>query len=185
MPGYQGKYDGLCGMYAIVNAYEICEYNTPDDEVEEEIFHVACSALASNRWPSVLWEGTTLGDLRKMIARCQEWLLENEFPIEIKVAYPFLRNTPRTNEDYWEKLFDIFEDESVYCAIVGMEGGPVGHWIVVEFDRQGRLLFSDSEDGGMRRVSVDEIHAGERKPGWKDYKFSRKELIVFSVASVE
>ena len=66
-----------------------------------------------------------------------------------------------------------------------MEEESGGHWIVVELDRQGRLLFSDSQHGGMYRVSVDDIHAGERNPGWKDYKFNRKELIVFSVESVE
>ena len=181
MPGYQGQYDGLCGMYAIANAYEICGYDTPDNEIVERIFRIACSALADSRWPGVVWEGTTLGDLRKMIAGCQEWLLDEN----VKVTYPFSRNTPRTNESYWEKLFDIFKDENAYCAIVGMEGESGGHWIVVEPDRKGRLLFSDSQHGGMYRVSVDEIHAGERKPGWKDYKFNRKELIVFSVASVE
>ena len=178
MPGYQGEYDGLCGMYAIANAYETCGYDTPDDE--QEIFYIACSALAGSRWPSVMWEGTTLGDLRKMIKKCQEFLPEG-----IRVTYPFLKNTPRTNEAYWDRLFDIFEDENAYCAIVGMEEESGGHWVVVELDRKGRLLFSDSQHGGIYRVSVDDIHAGERKPGWKDYKFNRKELIVFSVESVE
>ncbi len=186
MPGRQGEYDGLCGMYAISNAYQICGYHTDDGEAEELIFQVACSALAPKRWPDVLWEGTSFGDMMRMIARCQDVLQDvSEDPDipNIKVTYPFSRNTPKTNAAYWKRLFDIFEDKSAYCAIVGEDSD--GHWIVVEPDRQGRLLFSDSRDDGMYRVGVDEIHAGKRKPGWKDYKFNRKDLIVFSVESTE
>ncbi len=50
MPYYQGEFDGLCGMYAIANAYEICGYG----DICAELFQAACDALAPRRWPSVL-----------------------------------------------------------------------------------------------------------------------------------
>ncbi len=34
MPLHQGEYDGLCGMYAIANAYQICGCHTDDGEAE-------------------------------------------------------------------------------------------------------------------------------------------------------
>lgn len=46
MSAYQGEFDGLCGMCAIANAYDICGYG----EICEELFHVACGALAQQRW---------------------------------------------------------------------------------------------------------------------------------------
>ena len=180
MPGYQGEYDGLCGMYAISNAYEICGYDLPEEEIEEElgdIFKICCSALAESRWPDILWDGTSFGDMRKMISTCQD-----HYEFRIKVTYPFLRNSPKTNEDYWEKLADIFgkEDENVLCAIIGMEA-PDPHWTVVEPSLGGHLFFSDSATGSIERVRIETIHAGKRKPVGKNYKFNPRELIVFSV----
>ena len=56
---------------------------------------------------------------------------------------------------------------------------------MVEPALRGKLLFSDSEDGEIHRVDIDSVHAGLRKPGDKDVKIDRRELIVFSVTEVE
>lgn len=48
MVAYQGKFDGLCGMYAIVNAYEINAYEICDyGGICEELFQVACGGAGS------------------------------------------------------------------------------------------------------------------------------------------
>ena len=86
MPMYQGELDGLCGMYAIVNALEEC-----GETCSEKIFESACSAIARNRWPSVLWKGTTFDDMQKMVKKC---LPEGG---QIKVSYPFRNNLPASN----------------------------------------------------------------------------------------
>lgn len=189
MPLHQGEYDGLCGMYAIANAYQICGYDRPEDEEElQDIFQIACGALARSRWPDILWEGTSFGDMKKMIAKCRQetdgWKDYDGF--SVKVEYPFSRNTPKTNEEYWDRLFDMIgeEDKDFRCAIVGMEA-PSEHWIVVEPSLSGNLLFSDSTTGAIDRVRIEAIHAGKKKPGDKEYKFNREELIVFSVESTE
>ena len=190
MPGRQGDHDGLCGMYSIANAYQICGYDRPEDEEGElkDIFRIACDALTKDRWPNVLWKGTSFKDMKKMIDKClkeTEWWKDYD-GLSVKVEYPFSRNTPKTNDEYWDRLFDIFEGKGkdVRCAIVGMEA-PSEHWIVVEPSRSRNLLFSDSTTGTIDRVRIEEIHAGKRKPSDKEYKFNRKELIVFSVKSVE
>ena len=46
---YQGHYDGLCGMYAIANAFMECGVKDG-----EEVFHTACTMLAQKRWPKTL-----------------------------------------------------------------------------------------------------------------------------------
>ena len=76
------------------------------------------------------------------------------------------------------------QNDGVACFIAGMET-PWAHWVVVEPARRRKLLFSDSEDGEIHRVDIDSVHAGLRKPGDKDVKIDRRELIVFSVAKVE
>lgn len=101
-PFYQGKLDGLCGPYAIVNAFERCGVDNA-----EALFEAACSAPAKTRWPGLLWEGTTLGDLTRMIKRCREMAAGAE---HVEISYPFKRNTPRTNDVYWKKLHELFND---------------------------------------------------------------------------
>lgn len=77
---YQGYYDGLCGMYAIANAFMECGVKDG-----EEVFHTACSVLAQKRWPKTVWEGTKFGDMKRMISGCCE-----ELAIEgLRVRYPF------------------------------------------------------------------------------------------------
>ena len=49
---YQGSLDGLCGPYAIVNAYHQCDIE--EDWLGEDIFAIACMAIRG--WPQVLWE---------------------------------------------------------------------------------------------------------------------------------
>lgn len=188
MLSQQGSHDGLCGIYAIANAYTICGYDKPEHEDEElqEIFQIACGALANSRWPDVLWEGATFGDMMKMIARCQRetaWW-QDIYDFSVKVSYPFFKKTPRTNKEYWERFADILQNDGVACFIAGMEA-PWAHWVVVEPALGGKLLFSDSEDGMIHRIDIDSIHAGPKKPGGKDFKIDRKELIVFSVAEVK
>lgn len=188
MPSQQGSHDGLCGMYAIANAYAICGYDQPEHEDEElqEIFQIACGTLAKSRWPGVLWEGATFGDMMRMIARCQKetaWW-QDIYGFSVKVSYPFHRKAPRTNEEYWERFADILQGDGVSCFIVGMEA-PWVHWVVVEPALRGKLLFSDSGDGAIHRVDIDSIHAGLRKPSEKDIKINRQELIVFSVEELE
>ena len=46
-------------------------------------------------------------------------------------------------------------------------------------------MLSDSTTGTIDRVRIEAIHAGKRKPGDKEYKFNREELIAFSVESAE
>lgn len=47
MPSHQGSHDGLCGIYAIANAYAICGYDKPEHE-DEELQEISRSHAA--RW---------------------------------------------------------------------------------------------------------------------------------------
>ena len=47
---YKGELDGLCGPYAIVNAFNQCGIN--EDIFGQDIFNIACSAV--DDWPEIL-----------------------------------------------------------------------------------------------------------------------------------
>lgn len=167
-PFQQGKLDGLCGPYAIVNALgHMGSRKKPD-----EIFQNACAAVSRNRWPALLWEGTTFGDLKKMIAACVSDI------DGVSVNYPFWRSAPTSNSAYWQEFDEIFEDEDALCGIIGLTR-PSDHWLVV--CRGGaRLTFLDSDPTkSVKRVERSSLYAGERGPREKDWVIDRRELVVF------
>lgn len=169
MAFYQGSLDGLCGQYAIANALEQCGFT------DEDYFQTACRGLARRRWPDVLWEGTTIGDLQKMIAHCQ--LVHDELQ-HVNIAYPFRKAAPKSNRSYWERFDGIFEDEAVRCAVVGLEK-PDPHWIVVYRDGR-RLQFVDSNPFGAQiRKNRASVFAGERRQSKNQWLVNRRKLIPF------
>lgn len=165
---YQGELDGLCGPYAITNA--LMHIGHRGDR--EDIFRTACSAISRNRWPELLWAGTTFGDLKKMIGSCME-VVEG-----VEVKYPFWRAAPVSNAAYWQDFDVIFDDEDAVCGIVGITR-PSYHWLVVTKDG-GRVVFLDSDPHGpVRRVNRASLYAGERGPRAKKWVIDRRELVVF------
>lgn len=174
MPAYQGEFDGLCGMYAIANAYEICGYG----EIHKELFDVACGALSQARWPGVLQEGTSFGDMRKMLSACQTEI-GYQYDKLVKVRYPFLQRTPGTNQDYWRQLDEMLESTVVYCCIVG-RSKPSPHWIVLCPDTSNRVVFVDSSPNQSTfRKNRRNVYAGPRRRYESQWRLDRQELIVF------
>ena len=171
---YQGEYDGLCGMYAIANALKECGVQDG-----EEIFKSACSALAHTRWPKVLWEGTSIGDMQKMILACRrEHGINN-----IKSKYPFRQKTkePKSNREYWKKSDEIFNRDAAICGIVCVEfpDSPILHWIVVKKDGN-RVMFLDSDaNSPCIRKNKTSLYAGLRRRSPTQWRLLRGLLIVF------
>lgn len=174
---YQGNLDGLCGPYAIVNAYDRC--GVEEDWLGQDIFNIAC--LAVDRWPNILWEGTSFRQLRTMLAACQKELKKaykkagQEFPIAVE--YPFLgKKAPKTNREYWRRFEDLFSCDEVVCGILGMEH-PHEHWIAFMNGRKKLSLFDSDAEGERWRIAKDDTHAGTRPR--KKYLLNRRELVVF------
>ncbi len=170
---YQGNLDGLCGQYAIANAFGLCGFD------EEDCFQSACRGLAHRRWPMALWEGTTLGDMKRMIARCRR---ELDVLGEVTVHYPLLLDEPKADKSYWRRFDAIFENMEVRCGIMGLTR-PTAHWIVVQ--RSGRSLeFVDSNPESLQvRKYRKSIHAGKRPRSKNQWLVDRKELITFTVVT--
>lgn len=174
MPRYQGELDGLCGPYAVVNAFEHCGI---DDS--EGVFQEACAALAQSRWPNVLWEGTSLHDLMRMIKKCRS-AFEDE--VKIKIRYPFARSIPRSNVEYWKKFDEVFsKNPRARCAILGMIR-PSYHWIVAGREEGSRLAFYDTDPHKpFQRKNRGSLHAGSRNGNPRKWIIDRSELILIEV----
>jgi hypothetical protein len=172
---FQGKLDGLCGPYAIVNALSFCGMA----EREEQLFQIACSSPANKRWPDILWEGTTFGDLKKMAAACLALTGSDEV---INVSYPFLHVAPASNRDFWIRFDSLFSEESTRCVILRMTK-PSDHWIVAYRDvGETRVSFLDSDPYRPQiRKNRTSIFAGDRRRRPSQWLIDRRDVIVFSL----
>ena len=158
---WQGSLDGLCGPYAIVNAYDQC--GVEEDWLGEDIFNIAC--LAIDDWPKALWKGTTFGQMRTMLKASQKALkkayreADCEYPIEID--YPFRSNPPRSRKKYLKRFNEIFSRDDVICGIVGMEE-PDPHWFSFMKGKKTLSVFDSAPPGlgGIRRIRLKECPCG-------------------------
>lgn len=166
----QGHLDGLCGIYAIVNALE--EYGVTK---ADRVFEICCRALSPTRWPETLWQGTTFRDLEIMLKACRENLKIDT----VQISYPFRNSQPATNQDFWQDFDELFsENRNNKCAILGLEV-PEMHWLVTK-PKAGALLFIDSDDIKPRRkVAREDIYAGGRRTAAQTYRINKKEVILF------
>lgn len=175
---YQGSLDGLCGLYAIVNAFDLCDIE--EDWLGDDIFAFACKAI--DGWPEVLWDGTTFDQMINMLKNIEQVMKhifeKHNCPFPITTDYPFLKGEPRDNKDYWRRFDEIFKSDNAVCGIAGMEH-PDRHWFAFINWRDSLIAFDSTATprGGLQRMPRSRIHAGSRKRN--HYVLNRGELIVF------
>lgn len=171
---FQGSLDGLCGLYAISNSFDKAGVDPG------AVFETAARALGKSKWPDVLFSGTTIRDMQVMLKRCSE-----EYGV-LRASYPFLnpKSTPKTNNEYWDRFFEVTSDDDVLCCIAGVEE-PSYHWIVIEPDG-GRVRFTDSSHENQNfRKNVTTIHAGKRRKSNSHWRLDRSQLIVLKFCDLE
>ena len=178
---YQGSLDGLCGPYAIINAYHLCGID--EDWLGQDIFKIACSEIGN--WPDVLWKGTTFRQMETMLKACQKALRkvyrEENCKYSVKIEYPFRSNPPRSRKKYLKRFNEIFSRDNAICGIVGMEK-PDAHWFSFVKGKKTLSAFDSAPPGlgGMRRIRLKDVHAGAYRK--KKIVLAPKELIVFREA---
>lgn len=174
---YQGNLDGLCGPYAIVNAFDRCGLN--EEWLGQDLFNIAC--LAIEGWPDILWKGTDWLQMQSMLKACQKALRKayreagEEF--HVKVEFPFNgKRKPRSNKDYWERFEGIFSRNDVVCGVLGIEDPPE-HWIAFENKKRTLAVFDSDAEDETRRIRKIDIHAGKRIR--RKWLVNPEELVVF------
>lgn len=174
----QGDLDALCGIYAIVNAFT---HLGVDKRYSKRLFKLACKGLPAKKWPKVLWNGTYLKDIKRMIKNCQK-RSEPSGTLRIDVSYPFKKETPENDEEFWHGFDILFEDKSEEkCAIIGLTQ-PYDHWIVVAKESPGRLRIIDSLSSDPPLLkNRSSFTARDRSPDHRKWKIIRKDLVLFKL----
>lgn len=174
----QGDLDALCGIYAIVNAFT---HLGVEKRYSKRLFKLACKGLPHKKWPKVLWNGTYLKDIKRMIENCQK-KSEPSGSLRIDVSYPFKKETPQNDEEFWKGFDALFDDAPERkCAIIGLTK-PKAHWVVVTKESAGRLRIIDSDSALSSYLkNRASFTARDRSPDHKKWKITRKELVLFQL----
>jgi hypothetical protein len=179
----QGALDGLCGQYAVVNAFT--ELHAAETYAEQAaLFKAACHAIAKKRWPGAVQAGTSFYDLKAMIAAAQKKAGD-----AVTVSYPFENGVApkRRAADYLAQLLDLVPRAGKGCAILCIRRASDAwedHWIVAR-RRGGRLQFIDSVDqrgGTITTRNPASLRVGAlRKQDSHWYLPAKDQVVIFAV----
>lgn len=141
-PHYQGSLDGLCGLYAVINAVvPLCPELT--ENRCKDLFAALMAALCKRRRDPVAMVCAGLGTkgLRRLLKRAVRFAAE-ELGVTLQVEG--FAPEPATVDELWTAIRDAITASSV--AIVGLSG-RTGHWTVAigVTPKSMRLLDSDGQ----------------------------------------
>lgn len=139
----QGSLDGLCGIYAIINA---CDQILGTPLKNDERVHLFCklTSLLDDGRPigDVIHDGIGFRKLGELIDVASRTLaLTRRIRIERKVAW---KTVDAPLDDFWETLATHLKVEGRASVILSIEGKH-RHWTVVESITENRLNLADSD----------------------------------------
>lgn len=164
-PDQQGKFDGLCGVYAILNSIKWL-YRIDEDDLDA-MFQSLCESLPG-KFPQALWNGLGVPEIRRLLDTSASYLAEQHGYDDFHWHLPFLRRPFSTVDSFWRCVGEQISAHVPAVVIIGLNT-PWDHWTVAHKVTSRAVAFSDSY--GMRRYhftsfTLDKAKAGDL-PGQK------------------
>lgn len=144
-PLHQGRMDGMCGIYAVINGVSVLVQNRISTSELSDLFKELVLALYRRnhrRRPTgsspidFIWEGTNVHDISLLLRTSREFL--QELGIDLVWSRPLQgKARPATLGQYWERLRESFDRHEGKCIAIldyNFDGqyGEEGHWTCVE-----------------------------------------------------
>ena len=136
----QGGLDGLCGIYATINALQHLRGKNLGEKPAGELFKHLVGAVA-HKFPDLLWEGTGMPEVRAILDHANAWARTN-YGFAIERSEPLLKNAPNRDNQYWARLDELLSVPK-RVLIVGLKE-PWEHWSVLTNVTPRSLKFFDS-----------------------------------------
>jgi hypothetical protein len=154
-PYLQGNIDGLCGLYAIVNAFQCLFPGTFTDDDAWELMASLCSSI-SHKFPAVIWKGAGVEDTVTMFKAAQDFArATRHLGGSLIVTRPFANRKIGRMQDFWEEIGAWLDEgrrsETKRVAFIGI-GFPDNHWTVVTRKTARSVSFFDSWE--LKRLAL-------------------------------
>lgn len=153
----QGEMDGLCGLYALVNAIALLAHHRLSANDISELFRELIRALyrrnvrkrSKDSTPlEFIWDGTSVRDISLLMETSRAFLVERG--LDLTWSRPLQgKRKPTSLQQYWDRLRSAFDECSGRCvAIIDYnfdgEDSEVGHWTCVVKVTDKAMKLSDS-----------------------------------------
>ena len=131
-PWSQGDDNGLCGLFATVNAVRWLwpELRQKNEQGEEEVAtlptHLVQDRLSPKQFQALYLDGDELPLISQVAQWTVDWLRTKGF--DARLSSPFAAMPPSDKKTYWSQLLPLIEPRSA-VAIVGFND-PYPHWTV-------------------------------------------------------
>jgi hypothetical protein len=163
-PHRQGNIDGLCAVYAVLNACRLLFDHS--EKMDERLFKALCLSI-SDLFPKIVYGGTEVEGLTRLLDGAKDWTARVH-KRDLAWSQPLRRRTMPTVEAYFDYLRAELRpaDGGRRAVIIGL-GKPWEHWTVVRGVRGGRATYFDSwgfrASTAFSHFTFDKSRAGEGK----------------------
>ncbi|WP_454289018.1 hypothetical protein [Rhizobium arsenicireducens] len=157
----QGKLDGLCGIYSIINSVDLIENWKMDDDERKALFVYLVDLLDDGRGiGSIIHHGINFRDMGKLIdVASRRRSGETGKKIKRQTA---MKQIPDDIGEFWSALENHVDLNKRQVAILGI-GGKYEHWTVVKSVKPRRLELQDSD--GLVHLDMSRCRLTEGEDG--------------------
>jgi hypothetical protein len=170
----QGSFDGLCGVYAVINALDPAGVSLRRSQLHADLFKELTYGLGAVSLLSAMHDGLGSDELLRTTRAAFRWLAL-EHGIHLTVDAPYVTRRFKAHGDFIEKLrrHMAADDEAVVTYLITPSRD---HWTVPTSIVGRKLLLRDS--GGLASLPLPRLMAASS--GWS---FSWPDtLVIRSVA---
>lgn len=155
-PLLQGSLDGLCGLYAIVNA---AKYLFPKDNIDlERLFHFLIDSIDSKHnlnLSTVLKGGLGTKNLKTLLnAVINEYVLHDEKKLDFLIYQNGIK-TKRIDYAVDEMRQFLDEPDTPRRIIIAGLDGIINHWTCITAIKEKTIYFLDGES---KVCKIDDFH---------------------------
>ena len=152
-PYRQGRLDGLCGVYACINAMRYLNaINHPRRRLPWRDLFYECLAHLSERWsvPDIATYGMSSAQLWSCAKHLRD-TLESQHRVHTELSRPLIGVGFKSAR----QIFDLLEKHLIYLdhsAILGFYSDSYSHWTVLSHVSDGSVFLFDS--AGARSLAT-------------------------------
>lgn len=155
-PLVQGSLDGLCGLYAIVNA---AKYLFPKDNIDlERLFHFLIDTIDNQHnlnLSTVLKGGLGTKNLKILLnAVIREYIMHNERLLDFSI-YKNNLDARRIDHAVEEMKNFLHEPNAPRRIIIAGLDGVINHWTCITAIKEKTIYFLDGES---KVCNIDDFH---------------------------
>ncbi len=152
----QGAFDGLCGVYAVINALEPAGLGGRRSKLQKRLFVELTGALPTSRLRAAMDYGLAASDLLPAARRALRALADTPGGA-LTIERPFRRRRFECVTDFFSALASLAENHSG-GIIVRFRTTSMCHWTVVTDIRPRTLTLRDSR--GWRQIKRSKFMDG-------------------------